>query len=165
MATRDPGVRLLILAQDGATLASTLSQQMKRVPLVDEPVLVIVTVGSRNVLAQMQGKDPGPADGDAMFDAATAILDELGRRLADPILLLANIPPLGGEEPPLLAEYNKALAEVAAEQGAALIDLHTHFQGHGPDAGDEAWLTDALDPTPAGASEIRRLLWQALTEL
>jgi hypothetical protein len=165
MVTRDPGVRLLMLGQDGATAQSTLSQQMKRVPSVDEPVLVALTVGARDLLARTSGEEKGVADGDALYETLTAILDELGRRLSDAIIFCGNIPAPAGDEPPLLAEFNAAIADVAREQGASLIDIHAHFQGHGPDAGDDAWLTPALEPTPEGAHEIRRLFWRALTEL
>lgn len=165
MATRDPGVRLLMLGQDGATAASTLAQQMKRVPVVDDPVLVVVTVGARDLLARMRGEPGGVEDGDALYDALTSILDELGRRLADAIIFCANIPAPAAEEPPPLADLNAAVAAVAREQGATLIDLHAHFQGHGPEDGDDAWLTPGMEPTAAGAHEIRRLFWQALSDL
>lgn len=164
MATRDPGVRLLMLAQDGATAASTFGQQMKRVPSVDEPVLVVVTVGARDLLSHMRGEGKGVEEGDTLYDTLTGILDELGRRLADAIIFCGNIPAPAGEAPPLLADFNTAIAEVAREQGASLIDIHAHFEGHGPDA-EDPWLTDSLEPTSEGAHEIRRLLWQALSEL
>lgn len=165
MATRDPGVRLLMLGQDGATAESTLAQQMKRVPFVDEPVLVVVTVGARDFLARANGEIRGVADGEALYDTLTGILDELGRRLSDAIIFCGNIPAPAGEPPPLLAEFNTAIADVAREQGASLIDIHAHFEDHGPDAGEESWLTEALEPTPRGAHEIRRLFFHALTEL
>jgi hypothetical protein len=165
IATRDPGVRPLLLGQDGATLAATLSQQMKRVPTVDDPVLVVVTVGGRDLLNHIEGKPTEVTDGDTFYEALTAILDELGRRLSEPVLFIGNLPSPGGEESPLLAEFNAVIADTAREQGASLIDIHAHFQGHGPKDGDAAWLTPNLEPTPEGASEIRRLFWQALTEL
>lgn len=165
MVTRDPGVRLLALGQEGATATSTLSQQMKRVPVVDEPVLVLVAVGARDLLSRAHGEDKGVADGESLYDALTGILDELGRRLADAIIFCANIPAPAAEEPPLLAEFNTAINDVVGEQGATLIDLHAHFNGHGPDAGEDAWLTENMEPTAAGAHEIRRLMWQALSEL
>lgn len=172
MVTRDPAVRLLVLAQSGANARSTLAQQMKRVPLVDDPVLAVITVGSRDLLARTgafaganNGREPSVDDADTFYDVLTGIFEELERRLSDAHILVANIPDAFGGHPEaaaLLAEFNSMVADVAREQGAGLVDLHGHFQGHGPDEGEEAWLTPDLDPTPLGASEIRRAFLQAL---
>jgi len=165
MGTRDPAVRLLTLAQDGATALATLNLQMKRVPAVEEPVLATITVGSQDLLhlaGSPHVKEKGVENADGLYDTLTAIFESLLRRLADGHVLVANIPaaPEGADE--ILAEFNGVIADVAREQGAGLVDLHAHFQGHGPDAGDEAWLTPEFDPTALGASEIRRVFWQAL---
>lgn len=171
MVTRDPAVRLLVLAQDGATTRSTLMQQMKRVPSVDDPVLVTITAGSQDILAlagSPHAKERGVEDADTLYDTMTALFEELGRRLSDAHILVANVPDVFGETgvaAEFVPEFNSVVSDVAREQGASLVDLHTHFQGHGPEAGDEAWLTPNLDPTPYGASEIRRMFWQALLAL
>lgn len=159
MVTRDPAVRLLMFGQDGATVKTTLSQQMKRVGNADDPVLVYVTAGAKDLLRLGDSVN----DADQYYKALTSVFDELGRRLAEAYFLLGNIPDPGGELP-LLAEYNAAIADVAREQGASLIDICSHFEGHGPLAADDAWLTPALDPTPNGAHQIRTLLWQALMD-
>lgn len=171
MVTRDPAVRLLVLAQDGATASTTLSQQMKRVPSVDDPVLVTITAGSRDLLAlsgSPHATGAGVEDPDALYDTLTALFDELGRRLSDAHILAANVPDVFGDSGPaaeLLPEFNAVISDVAREQGASLVDLHAHFAGHGPEMGEDAWLTANLDPTPQGASEIRRMFWQALLAL
>lgn len=171
MVTRDPSVRLLTLAQDGATTRSTFSQQMKRLPVLEDPVLVVITVGSRDILAAAGDESPNGviADADTLYDTLTGIFDEVGRRLADIMVFVGNIPdPTNGENPPpLLAEFNTVIADIAREQGASLIDIHGHFAGRvaaGDDDG-EAWLTPNLQPTVHGANELRKLYWEALVNL
>ncbi|HEY3267750.1 MAG TPA: SGNH/GDSL hydrolase family protein [Armatimonadota bacterium] len=165
MVTRDPAVRLLTLGQDGATARTTLTTQMKRLPQVDDPVLVVVTAGTKDLLALTAGGTPGVRDEEGMYETLNGIFDEVARHFSDAILFLGNIPdPTDGNAPEPLAAFNAVIADVAREQGAALIDIHGHFAGHGPDAGEDAWLTLALDPTPIGAHEIRRLFWQALMD-
>jgi lysophospholipase L1-like esterase len=163
MVTRDPAVRLMLLGQESATAKATLSQQMKRVGNAEDPVLVTVTAGAKDFL-RLGG---AVEDADALYAALTRVFEELGRRLAEAYVFLGNIPDPGAAEPlaAALREYNAAIADVAREQGAALIDIHTHFEGHGPAAGDEPWLTPTLDPTPAGAHAIRTLFWHALMEM
>ena len=159
MVTRDPAVRLLLLGQDGATAKTTLSQQMKRVGNADDPVLVTVSAGAKDFLRLGDGVN----DADQLYQTLIAIFDELGRRLAEAYFLLGNIPNPGGELP-LLLEYNAVIADVAREQGASLIDIYSHFEGHGASSGEDAWVTPALDPTPEGAHQIRTLDWKALMD-
>jgi hypothetical protein len=166
LVSRDPSVRLLVLAQDGADAAATLAQQMKRLPQVDEPVLLVVTLGSRDLLAAAEkGTDPDTL-GDDIYDALTAVFEETGRRLSDAWALVVNVPdPCNGiVTPELLESVNRAIADVAREQGAALVDACAGFAGHvgnGPDA----WLSTELLPTEAGADRLRRLLWDALSDI
>ncbi|HEY3415177.1 MAG TPA: GDSL-type esterase/lipase family protein [Armatimonadota bacterium] len=162
MVTRDPAARLLIFGQDGATAKTTLSHQMKRVGNADDPVLVTVTAGAKDLLKM--GDCVG--DADQLYEALVAVFDELGRRLAEAYFMLGNIPDpgAGDDVSATLVEYNAAIADVAREQGASLIDICSHFEGHGPKSGEDAWLTPVLDPTPEGAHQIRTLFWQALME-
>jgi lysophospholipase L1-like esterase len=161
MVSRDPSIRLLMLAQAGAATPDVLAQQMKRVPRVEEDaVLVTITAGSRDLLAQPDAVDAA----EGLYERLTAIFEELGRRVHDSVVLLGNIPnPSEGEPPAALEAFNKSVAEVAREQNAAMVDLHEHLAGHGPGA-EDAWLTEDLHPTVQGAHEIRRLFWNALSE-
>lgn len=74
----------------------------------------------------------------------------------------------------LIDSFNGIIREEAGAMGAAVIDTHTHFLGHGyhyDDAGhpnhDEAdatqWIRGVFDPTLRGAHELRRLVWNALS--
>jgi acyl-CoA thioesterase I len=47
-------------------------------------------------------------------------------------------------------QVNDVLAELAARYGA-LADLHAHFL-----TGDQTWFTHTIEPSLAGASEVRR---------
>jgi hypothetical protein len=166
MVTRDPSVRLLVLAQDGANAAATLDQQMKRLTPLDEPVLLVVTLGSRDVLAAAgKGMDPVSA-GDDLYESLTAVFEETGRRLSDAWAMVTNVPdPANGSvSPELLAAANTAVADVAREQGATLVDVCSAFAGHVGDA-EDAWMSADLAPTPIGADQLRRLLWMALNDI
>lgn len=166
LVSRDPSVRLLVLAQDGADAASTLAQQMKRLPQVDEPVLLLVTLGSKDLLAAAQNGTEPDVLGDDIYEALTAVFEETGRRLSDAWALIVNVPdPCNGVvTPELLESVNRAIADVAREQGAALVDACAGFKGHVGDDPD-AWLSTELLPTEAGADRLRRLLWDALCDI
>lgn len=53
--------------------------------------------------------------------------------------------------------FNTQLALSAAREGATLIDLHAHFQ-----RGDPSWVTQVIEPSSRGASEIRRAFLHAV---
>ncbi|HEX5749153.1 MAG TPA: hypothetical protein VFZ09_23120 [Archangium sp.] len=40
-----------------------------------------------------------------------------------------------------------------------LIDLHAHFLG-----GEASWFTSTIEPSPRGASEVRRCYWRDLVK-
>ena len=168
LVTRDPSVRPFMLAQDKATIGTTLTNQLKRIQPYDEPVLVIVTVGGLDILGGSGSKPPpNSAKGaDALYEGVTAIFEELGRRLSDWTAFATNIPAVASTKKAqtLLQEFNDCMAEVAHEQSASLIDICGHFEDHGPKS-EEPWIQDGLALTPFGANELRRLFWNALTAL
>jgi len=73
----------------------------------------------------------------------------------------------------VLGGYNTIIAEETAAVGGELVDVYTHFLGHGAHHDEPAhpryvasdptgWLRGALDPPVRGAHELRRVLWRAL---
>ena len=57
---------------------------------------------------------------------------------------------------------------VGATPGAVLADVHRHFLGHGVTAPEPErwyWRQNLIEPSARGASEIRRMWWEALDQL
>jgi lysophospholipase L1-like esterase len=189
LTARDPGVRLALLATDGATSTTVATQQLGRLrSLKRAPTLATVTMGGNDLLA---------AYGDTV--AAGWVIQTVvdnGRRV------LAGLRDLMGPEAPIavatvydpsdgsgdagrlalppwpdaldrLAELNQALRGLAAAHGALVADIHTRFLGHGLAVGDptqpaarppnrDLWYCDLIEPNAWGAGEIRAAFWEAL---
>jgi lysophospholipase L1-like esterase len=64
-----------------------------------------------------------------------------------------------------LATMNTEIAAEVAELGAALVDVHASFLGHGMNgAGADKWLAgDCAHPTSDGHHHLREAVWNALT--
>ncbi len=58
-----------------------------------------------------------------------------------------------------LRAFNQQLALSAARAGAIVIDLHQRFL-----RGDPSWVTEVIEPSSAGASEIRRAFLQPVLD-
>ena len=75
----------------------------------------------------------------------------------------------------VLDSIDQILREETETAGAVLVDARSHFRGHGyhfddpslpdHDAADQSvWLQYLLDTTPRGAHELRRVIWNELTD-
>jgi lysophospholipase L1-like esterase len=189
LTTRDPAVRLALLATDGATSTTVATQQLGRLRRLGRiPTLATVTMGGNDLLA-------------AYGDAAAArrvirmVVDNGRRVLAGlrelmgpdaPIVVATVYDPSDGSGdagrlglPPWpdaldrLAELNQALRALAAAHGALVADVHARFVGHGLAAGDptqpaarppdrDLWYCGLIEPNAWGASAIRAAFWEAL---
>ena len=182
LVTRYPGIDCRILAEDGATTESVIASQLDALETWDPSAntLVTLTVGGNDLLG-LVGASPG--DGaDRLRHIVTnleGIVSAIGDRLGQATLLVANVyDPTDGtgdlegtrlapREMKWLADYNAAVARACHARGAALIDLHRHFAGHGRGAPPERrwyWTGSLIEPGVTGASEIRRLWLAALDE-
>ena len=65
-----------------------------------------------------------------------------------------------------LDRFNDHVRETAAATpGVVLADVHRHFLGHGvaaPEPERWYWRRNLVEPSAKGASEIRRVWWEAL---
>lgn len=65
-----------------------------------------------------------------------------------------------------LDEFNEHVRETAeATPGSVLADVHQHFLGHGMGSRESSrwyWRRNMIEPNARGASEIRRVWWEAL---
>jgi lysophospholipase L1-like esterase len=68
-----------------------------------------------------------------------------------------------------LDRFNDLVRKTAQhDDGLVLADVHQHFMGHGQKAPDRErwyWKRNPIEPSARGASEIRRVWWQALDSI
>jgi lysophospholipase L1-like esterase len=189
LTTRDPALRLALLATDGATSTTVATQQLGRLRgLGRAPTLATVTMGGNDLLAAY-------GDAAAARRVIRTVVDNGRRVLAGlrdlmgpevPIVVATVYDPSDGSGdagrlglPPWpdaldrLAELNQALRALAAAHGALVADIHARFLGHGLAAGDptqpaarptdrDLWYCGLIEPNAWGASEIRAAFWEAL---
>jgi lysophospholipase L1-like esterase len=189
LTTRDPALRLALLATDGATSTTVATQQLGRLRgLGRAPTLATVTMGGNDLLAAY-------GDAAAARRVIRTVVDNGRRVLAGlrdlmgpevPIVVATVYDPSDGSGdagrlglPPWpdaldrLAELNQALQALAAAHGALVADIHARFLGHGLAAGDptqpaarptdrDLWYCGLIEPNAWGASEIRAAFWEAL---
>jgi lysophospholipase L1-like esterase len=184
LARQSPGVRFLNLASTGHT-SLHVQEQVRHLPPGRGEVLVALAVGGNDLLGWLaEGADP-VAGMAAYARRLTGILRELASRYPRRRVLVANVyDPSDGtgrtqsgkaafpQALPLLAELNRTISRTARAEGGVLVDVYRHFLGHGLRHADPSyehyhpedpsgWIFYDIEPNPRGASEIRRLLWQA----
>jgi hypothetical protein len=122
---------------------------------------VLDATGDPEMLVVANMVDPSDGVGD-LAQLVSAMFPVAGADEVTPELALS-----------LLEGFDEVVRSEASARGAALVDLHSAFLGHGlhhdePDSPhyDEEdptlWLSTVVDPNLRGAHEIRRVLWEAL---
>jgi lysophospholipase L1-like esterase len=183
LETLTPGVELLGLAEDGAMIDDVATEELARIgrDSSDSGILITLTAGGNDLLdALAAGRSIEAAVGLAIrrfVDLVETIREELTR--ASLVLTTVYDPTDGtGRLPGLesygrlpleqLERFNEVVRRTAGSLPAThLADVHRHFLGHGVTApGRERWYwsRNVIEPNARGASEIRRVWWQALGE-
>ena len=183
LATLSPGVEATVLAADGATIGDVFSEQLPAVQGGGDRALVTVTLGGNDLLGAFGGVGGAARMTGAVRDIAQAYrycVGELAAALPGATLLLTTVydPSDGTGQAPGLFEGRGSLpldaldavnaairAVAAATPGARVADAHAHFLGHGataPEAERWYWRRSTIEPSAAGASEIRRVWLDAL---
>jgi hypothetical protein len=160
LKTRRPA-RLEHRAVDGATVKS-LPEQARGLTVPRGSSAALLTVGGNDLL-QGLAADSGP--GLKGFEAALErFLRELPIR---PVLMGTVYDPTFGDDarnflgvPARIARanhrrVNDVIAHLAQRHGR-LADLHAHFL-----TGQPAWYAHTIEPSLTGASEVRRVFWDA----
>jgi lysophospholipase L1-like esterase len=189
LTTRDPAIRLALLASDGATSTTVATQQLRQLRgLGRVPTLATVTMGGNDLLAAYGDEAAARRVVRTVVDNGRRVLAGLRDLMGPqaPIVVATVYDPSDGSGdagrlglPPWpealdrLAELNQALRALAAAHRALVADVHARFLGHGLAAGDPAqpaarppdrrlWYCGVIEPNAWGASEIRAAFWEAL---
>ncbi len=148
-------------AADGASIATLVGQARGLRPAGES--VALLTVGGNDLLGGLAA-DQGT--GVRSFESA---LERFLRALPIRPLLMGNVydPTFGDDERNFLGidarlaranlrRVNDAIGALAGRHGR-LVDLHAHFL-----AGEPSWFTRTIEPSLAGASEVRRAFLQVL---
>jgi len=189
LVTLMPGLGFHLLAFDGATSEGVLAVQVPRLRhLPRRPRIVTITVGGNDLLSYfgIEARDGERAAEHLrrrlrrILEACCALVGPQGCVLVgniyDPTDGTGGIPgsefPRWGASMHLLELFNRTIAEVTQEFPVELVDIHSHFLGHGVRAQDETfihyhpedptvWYTQLIEPNARGAHEIRRCFYEA----
>jgi lysophospholipase L1-like esterase len=184
LESQSPGLEFINLAEDGAMLDDVRTEELARLGRDSrEPgILLTLTVGGNDLLdAVTSGRGLERAVG-RIEQRYTDLVDTVREELPRATLLLTTVydpsdgsgilPGMEGHGPlPLeyLDRFNGHVRETASgTRGAAFADVHRHFRGHGMSAPETArwyWRRNPIEPNARGASEIRRVWWEALDAL
>ena len=173
-------------AEDGATIGDVFGSQILEITESDEPTLITLTIGGNDLLSAFETRPDAKRLASVVRDVAEAyelLVESLERTRPNASLILTTvydpsddtrtIPGLfeGAGKLPLeaLHDLNARIERLATHaRRAAVADAYTHFQGHGitaPEAERWYWKRNLIEPSAAGASEIRRLWLDALLSL
>lgn len=179
LVSHDPEARFRSLCIDGGTTEDVLRAQL---PSLDGRAadLVTLTVGGNDLLEALSAGGSMEDEVSAIIERFDAIVDRLmGPRPRPRVILTTVYDPTDGSGildgyndagPPLplhhLDRFNDHVRARARGTGALLGDIHRHFLGHGRSAPAPErwyWSPSPIEPSARGASEVRRVWWQALT--
>jgi len=177
-----PGLNFLNLTQDGALIDDVVTEELARLgrDSPDPRILVTVTAGGNDLLDALAAGVPLDTAVTRIIRRYTDLIETLCEELSQATLLLTTVydPTDGTGRLPGLSEslgrlpieyldrFNAHVRETAGRTpGAALADVHRHFLGHGVAATEPErwyWRRSLIEPNARGASEIRRVWWEAL---
>jgi lysophospholipase L1-like esterase len=182
LATRYPKIGYRNLAEDGATIGDVF-EQVAAMGESDAPSLITLTVGGNDLLSALANRPKErllAAIVRDIGDAYAYIVDAVRRArpsatlvlttVYDPSDRLARIPGVLEEGGPLplhhLDTFNQRIRDLARGDSALrLAELYVHFLGHGASVLESDrwyWRRSLIEPNARGASEIRRVWWEAL---
>jgi lysophospholipase L1-like esterase len=181
LATVSPGVSLVNLAMDGATIDDVTTEELARLghDSNDPGILVTLTVGGNDLLGALGAGTRLDQVVRRIIAQYTELVETIREELPRATLLLTTVydPTDGtGRLPGLealgrlpleyLGRFNDHVRATAdSNERTALGDVHRHFLGHGVTAAPaDRWYWDRsmIEPNARGASEIRRVWWEAV---
>jgi len=182
LRTRFPELHLQNHASDGATINAVTDEQL---PEVTDPAgvsLATLTAGGNDLLGALalasEGADALRREVADIQHRFSRLVTEIRTALPNALLIIATIyDPTDGtgllwrdREPlpiELLTQINEHIRAVTrATTHAVLADVNLHFLGHGihvAEAESWYWRPSPIEPSARGASEIRRVFWNAFS--
>jgi lysophospholipase L1-like esterase len=178
-----PEIMPIKLALDGATtldFSDASTYQSFVAPYASQPVLVTMTIGGNdllNVLMKSERDKGAAVSVEPIMNRFDLVVKNLTTLLPRAICVFTTIyDPTDGsgslpgfidfpDRLPLLQYMNEHIKLSAKKSNALLADVYTHFQGHGlagPKDDFWYWGRMPIEPSARGASEIRRLWYEAL---
>lgn len=178
-----PGLSFRNLAEDGAMVDDVVTEELSRLgqDSEDPHILVTVTAGGNDLLDAVLAGQPLEAAVRQLIERYTNLIETLREQLPQATLVLTTVydPTDGtGRLPGLSESYGRLPLQyldrfndhvrntVGGAPGAMLADVRAHFSGHGVSAPESErwyWRHNLIEPSARGASEIRRVWWEALT--
>ena len=181
-----PGIELVNLATDGATIGEVFGEQLPQLDDSADPLLITLTIGGNDLLSAFGNRPRKDLLVRIAADVAEAydfLVDLIRGRfpnatiilttIYDPSDGLARIPGVFDDVPELpihvLDQLNDHIRVLAGgTPNVLLADVHRHFLGHGMSA-EEAdrwyWRRSLIEPNARGASEIRHVWLDALNAM
>jgi lysophospholipase L1-like esterase len=186
LSTMYPGIELVNLATDGATIGEVFGEQLPQLEDSADPLLITLTIGGNDLLSAFGNRPRKELLARIAADVAEAydfLVDLIRGRfpnariivttIYDPSDGLARIPGVFDDVPELpihvLDQLNDHIRVLAGgTPNVLLADVHRHFLGHGMSA-EEAdrwyWRRSLIEPNARGASEIRHVWLDALNAM
>jgi acyl-CoA thioesterase-1 len=181
LAQVSPEVVFLNLAEDGAMIDDVTTEELARLgrDSADPGFLFTITAGGNDLLDALVAGRPLEKAVTRMAADYRELVENVREEFPHAAILLTTVydptdgtgklPGLEAFAPlPLeyLSRFNDRVREVArAVPGTVLADVHQHFLGHGvsaPPPDRWYWQRNMIEPNARGASEIRRVWWEAI---
>jgi lysophospholipase L1-like esterase len=176
-----PDAEFLNLAEDGVMIDDVATEELARLgrDSRDPGILITLTAGGNDLLDALAGGERLDKAVNRIMRRYTDLVETVRDELSRATLLLTTVydPTDGTGLLPGLDTYGRLPLEhldrfndhvretAAATPGAVLADVHRHFLGHGvaaPEPERWYWRRNLVEPSAKGASEIRRVWWEAL---
>jgi lysophospholipase L1-like esterase len=181
LAHRFPGIEFRNLAEDGAMIDDVTTEELARLggDSNDSGILLTLTAGGNDLLDSLAAGRQLDRAVSGIAQRYTELVNSVREQLPRATLVLTTVydPTDGtGRLPGLetfgrlpleyLDRFNDHVIETArAVPGTVLTHVHRHFRGHGvraPESDRWYWKRNLIEPNARGASEIRRVWWEAV---
>jgi lysophospholipase L1-like esterase len=178
LLSKNPEMRFVCLAQDGATSYDVLHEQLPLLKGSGARTLFTLTAAGNDLLSLQ-------SDPDEVIFRIRTIVEQTQRLYPNSEMVIGTTyDPSDGvgdlqesvileTELKSLHAINRAVMEMARPPQIRVADIYTHFLGHGKHCKEKTnpyyrpdnpalWYVLVIEPNAAGAHEIRKLFWNAI---